>query len=278
MKITKSAMFILVLFIIYLGVSSVLVDSEVNLGHHPYHFIYDFYDEPKGSLDAVYIGSSVVYSTWVAPIAWKEYGIKVWPYASSGQSIMMARSIIENARHYQPDALYIVNVRMVQPTTLDVAHWLTDYIPNSVNKVTLQEDICRAAGFNFEESTEVLLPIVRFHDRWNRISAKDFHHDINGLKAGNYASYYLQEKMGEPIEFHTTDVRAELKDGVQGEVIRLLDYCEDNHIKVLFVISPHCNDESSNEGINTVKDIIEERGFEVLDMFEHLEEIGIEVL
>ena len=68
--------------------------------NHPDHRIYQmiggFYEEPEDSLDGVYIGSSNCYAFWNHLVAWENYGIAVYPYASGSQPFYAAEYLIRD--------------------------------------------------------------------------------------------------------------------------------------------------------------------------------------
>ena len=66
--------FIFIGLILFSSVSKILVSPASD--YRNYQWIAGFYEEPEDSLDAVYIGSSAVYSSWIAPWAWNRELLK----------------------------------------------------------------------------------------------------------------------------------------------------------------------------------------------------------
>ena len=103
-RILRVVAFILLLILVITAVSEPLVSvSSID-----YHLIAGFYEEPEESLDAVYIGSSNCFVFWNPLFAWEEYGICVYPFASSAQPFYAAEYLIKECRKTQPDAVYII--------------------------------------------------------------------------------------------------------------------------------------------------------------------------
>ena len=60
-----------------------------------------FYEEPKDSLDVLYIGSSSVYMDFNPLVAYKEYGFKTGLLSYGLQPFIMTKYLIEDSRNFQ---------------------------------------------------------------------------------------------------------------------------------------------------------------------------------
>ena len=65
---------------------------------YQHQLIQGFYEEPPGTLDAVYLGASHVYTFWQAPIGWHQRGIAVFPFSSASQPITAVPYLIEEVK------------------------------------------------------------------------------------------------------------------------------------------------------------------------------------
>ena len=88
-KIIKIFGFFLVFLFLISKLSNIL--SYPDAVGDGYKQMIGFYDEPMGTLDAVYLGSSTTYKYWSAPWAWQHYGLTVYPFASAAQPLMAAK-------------------------------------------------------------------------------------------------------------------------------------------------------------------------------------------
>lgn len=68
-----------------------------------------------------------------------------------------------------------------------------------------------------------------------------------------------------------------MTDYAQNTLNRVLDYCDDNHVNIIFVITPSILDDSKFGLLNSAKDMISQRGYAVLDLTEKSEEIGLDL-
>ncbi len=244
-----------------------------------YQSIEGFYEEAGDTLDAVYIGSSNVYSFWNSLLAWKEYGIAVYPFASSSNLFFSTEYLIKEARKTQPDALFIVNINTLTDGEVPDASItrLIGPMPFSFNKIALIHHLCEVGDYSFKDRMEFYLPIIRFHARWNELEKRDFGIELNGFKSAqtgiNYSkivdisdSYVLMDKV------------TELSDKIVSSTESLLDYCEEEHVNVLFVTVPQGRGNVEDViRYNSLNAMIEERGYKTLDLMGKTDEIGLDL-
>lgn len=244
-----------------------------------YQNIAGFYEEPADTLDAVYIGSSNVFVFWNSLLAWREYGIAVYPFASNGNIFFSTEYLIKEARKTQPDALFIVNVNtLTDGAVRDAAITrLTGPMPFSFNKLTLIHHLCELGDYSFEDRMAFYLPIIRFHSRWNELEKRDFGIELNGLKGSQTdISYGVAVDISE--NYILTDEVTELSDKIISSTESLLDYCEKENVNVLFVTVPQLR-ESEEDVVryNSLNALIEERGYKTLNLMGKTDEIGLDL-
>ena len=261
--------------ILFFCITKILVNPETNMDLRHYQWIRGFFAEPADSLDAVFIGASHVYSSWVPAIAWKKYGIKIWPLTSAALGGDYIKSIIENIRLLHKDALYIVCMNsFLYHTYWPGIHRLSDYWP----KLYRLKMIFNQYSDGLVESsdiTEYIAPLMRFHDRWNQLLKEDFHYKIDGMKGGSSYELFLDGAKDVSTTFYDTSKRKEIDQEALATLYEFLLYCEKNSIRVLFVGSPWCVSEDEKAMVNYVEDAILSKGFVVINLQNYLDEIGL---
>lgn len=243
-----------------------------------YQWMTSIYQEPKDSLDAVYIGSSSCYSYWNPLFGWNNYGIAVLPYCCSYQPLEASEALIREARKTQPDALYIVNINTLGDGSLmdTTMHRVIDYMPLSLNKLQLIDTLCDLNDFGFSERLEYYIPLVRYHSAWKDVTSKDFNFSNNGLKGVNKYSWYFETVENITDKYLRSDQTTVLSDALMNTVSSLMEYCKEEDVNVLFVAAPRAETTLERLGkINTVKNILTEGGFKVLYLMDKTEEIGL---
>ena len=240
--------------------------------------IEGFYEQKEDSLDAVFIGSSATYAFWMAPYAWMEYGITVYPYSTSSQPIQMAKYIMEETRKTQPNSMFIVNLASVQiEITNTNLHNLSDNMPSSLTKYQMIRDLTDQAGLNFSESLEFYLPFVLYHERWSELGSNDFNPPEDLYKTGNTYETFLDSVEDVSDRLDGSEYYHPLDDSSYDALMELVDYCEQENITVLFVVTPLSLTDETQLGMqNAAVELVRSRGFDVLDMDDLSEEIGID--
>jgi len=270
----RGIIFICIFILIFNCVSQVLNNAGSRKG---YKYVGEFYKERENSLDAIYLGSSNCYSFWNPITAWDNYGISIFPYATSGQPIAAAKYLISETRKTQPNAMFILNINNTTTNTFFANIYKTILqMPFSLNKIKLINYLCDIADYSLQERLEFYIPIIRYHSRWNELRVDDFYNEDEGIKGAKEYSQYLSYETDITKEYIYSDKRVKLSDKLEKVIDDLLDYCDEENIKILFVVVPRAeSNENSIARINSLSDRIADRGYTVLNLRDKLEEIGI---
>ena len=230
-----------------------------------------FYQEKKNSLDAVYVGSSNVYAYWQAPLGFQEYGLAVYNYSLPQMPINAFKYMIEECRKTQPDALYIMNLNAFKTEIMDEAtmHFSLDCMPFSSTKVKLVNELAGQLGYTGLDKLEFYFPLLRFHSGWSDLETIDFTNYYNGMKGASLYSTFLQTVTDVTALQSVTDRRAELTEKQLMLINDLMQYCQEENVKVLFVAVPQAikNDRSVWE-LNALYDMVRENGFDAINLLD----------
>ena len=274
-RIVKSAIFLLVFYILFFLISHVLV-GEIDT--YNYQQSAGFFEEPKDSLDAVYIGASPTFTSWIAPLAWKKYGIAVRTFANDNQPLVAAQNLLKIARKEQPNAVYMVAINGLYETddlTAESVHRTTDFLPYSFERFSLIHMLCNDFNIRREERLALHIPIIRYHYRWDSLSKNFFCREIENTKGGFAQQSFLNEADDISGDFCETNERSPLSDFTQEALAGLLNYCEKENVKVVFVLSAQYRDEQVQKQYNTIIDEINESGFPLINEFLDFNTIGL---
>ena len=275
--IIKAVLFTLIFVLLFAYASKVVTYPS---DYRNYQWIGGFYEEEEESLDAVYIGSSNCYAFWNSMTAWDEYGIAVYPYSCNAMSFLATEHLIKETRKTQPDALFVVNVNTISETTVTIekVHHLLDYMPFSLNKLELIDALADAGDFTTEERMECIVPMLRYHSRWSDLNEKDFKYKVNGMKGSSAYSTFLKTYVDITERYVLTDETADVPEIYEEALKSLLDYCDEEKVKVLFVTVPRAEkDEERLKQINQINAMIEKRGYDTLYLMDQTVEMGIDI-
>ncbi len=274
-NVVKTIAFVTLFLVLFAGVSKVMTCPA---DYRNYQWIAGFYEEPKESLDAVYIGSSNCYSFWNSLTAWQEYGIAVFPYSTNAQPFAAAKYLIKETKKTQPNALFIVNINTLEDNGLRISdfHHLLDYMPLSMNKLALTNHLAKVGGYTLSESMELYIPMIRYHERWDELVPEDFQYEVDGLKGASSYGIYLHGSTDVTEEYITSEKEGQQEPELEALITDLLDFCDEEQVNVLFVTVPRAEkNEETIQKFNLVNRLIEERGYPTLNLNDKVSEMGI---
>lgn len=260
-NLIRATSFILVFILAFSFVTQIVTVSASNV---EYQWMSGIYEEPEGSLDAVYLGSSNCYAFWSPNLAWEEYGIAVYPYTCSSQPLVVAEYLIKEARKTQPDAVYVVNINTLGDGSVSdtVMHRLLDFMPLSQNKLELTDYLCDLANLSFSDRLEYYLPIIRYHEKWAELTADNFSTEINDLKGGNTHTWHLGDVKDVSANYKTSEESYDISEALEDSINSLLDYCDKEDVKIVFVTVPRAEAKIETvQKFNTVNKLITDRGY-----------------
>jgi len=245
-----------------------------------YQMIGGFYEEPENSLDGVYVGSSNCYAFWNPLVAWENYGLAIYPYASGSQPFHATEYIIREARKTQPDAVYIVNLNSVDADDWSAGsiHLLVNYMPESKIKDALIEYLGSLIGYSRIDNLEFHFPWIRSREYWLDYLENGFFPELDGLKGTMRYGDYLKTYTDIADAYILSDARADIPNELTECIDSLLDYCDAENVNVLFVSVPRAETSENTLGrINTVSDMIRARGYDVLHLTDKAGEMGLDL-
>ena len=263
-KVIKVIAFLLIFCVCFFTVQGLLTGD---VDTRDYRRIKGFFDQREDSLDAVFLGSSATYAFWTPAFAYREYGITVYSLSNAKQEILTAKYLIDDARKTQPDALYIVNLVSVTEQYNFRIHSVLDGYPNTINKFKMIHYMSELGGYSLGERMEFYFPIIRFHDRWNDLYTFDFKKTDEPYKGSSSYNSFINLTADCSGGLWDYDERVPVSQQMEDGIIDLMDYCEEENVNVLFVLTPQTVKDTVKRGQqNTLMDLVESRGFKTLDM------------
>lgn len=240
---------------------------------------YHTYNSLKeNTVDAVYIGASVVDRSWASPAAFKEYGMTVFPYSSDSAPCVLTKHMLIEAKKTQSPKLWIIDVKsfIVDPVIdgqAEKVRRVTDLWPMSKNKINALNYAFKYLEQNdeFKKDVSWYLPLVKYHGRWDsqdenvvKLSESDF---TNGQD--KYMGAYASKKNSGFIKAYdvpkTTSESLAIPKNSEVILRDLLDYLKESNEQVLFVVSPSADPIERFKKFNYIFSIIDEYGFDYIN-------------
>lgn len=250
--------------------------------------ICGFYAEDENSLDMVYVGGSACYMFWEPLAAWNKYGFTSYNFAADALQPQSIKYLIKEIQKTQSPELILIDARPFQ-------------YGNSFSYVENVKNMERVAPFrNVVDNMKFSKNRFDLISKWapKQEAEWTYHFDISKYHSNMYAflntenwSYIRNEKRlsakgfeyypeAEPITFTDTCAITEerpLNLEVDDLFIDLLEYCKQQELQALFIVSAYCNSEETQPLYNYMERRCAEYGQGFLNVNDYFYEIGFDV-
>lgn len=270
----KTVCFLLILALILSWVNAVLALKNFD-GLHP---MQQFYEQEKGSVDVLVLGSSHAFVNIDPGILWEEYGISAYDLAGGIQPFWNTYYFLKEALKTQLPKLVVMDAYTAtftleyNDTGRAIAN--TFGMKWSWDKV---EAIKLSAPPNQQSS--FLLGYCQYHTRFRGLTREDFLDDTgDSAKYSNWKGSYVSTAVNSqqwPAEIQT-DERKPMTPKTEEWYRKTIELAQTSGIPLLIVVTPYPGVTAGEQAIfNTAADIAAEYGvpfinfnedFEVLDL------------
>ena len=243
------------------------------------YIVKGFYEEPKNSLDVIFMGNSDVYRG-ISPITlWDEYGIASYNFVSSGQRMWTAYYMLEESLKYQKPKLIVLNMDSAFNESNSSESNYRKAFDNMKFGTTKLKAITDPVYKNSESDIlSYIFPIVRYHSRWEELTDKDFR---KALKSEKFAYKGMDlitdiQPYNEEYKYMSRDHSKE----VIGEkclkyLNKIINLCKEQNIELLLIEIPSAESWSKDLS-NKTEDFAKEYNLEFIDMNLNASEFGFD--
>lgn len=235
--------------------------------------ILSLYEEPRDSLDVIFIGSSHILNGVLPLELWQEYGIVSNNLGQHGQSIPISYYMAQEAiRTQHPDLIVLDAYMLYYPELIyegdGNSHKSIDNMAWSGPKLRAIFEL-----FSWEDRWDYLVPLSFYHTRWKELSAEDLAPiDTTGKGCEVRLDTVPYPEM-EPVD---PDYTQPLSDVALEYFDRLAELCEAEGVELLLVCAPfHATREQQGQ-MNAVGEVAEAYGLPYWNYLSRLEEIGFD--
>ena len=237
-----------------------------------------FYNEPKNSLDIVYLGASNVDQSFNTTLAYNLYGYTTGILSSSSQPITLTESLIEEVKKYQSPSLYILDISRVAYNIDEIQEAeirkVTDNMKFSKNRINaIKKALSYKSDVDEEQYINYYVSWLMYHNGYKSLNR---YHIYN---TSLYKGFIFEiGTIGiEPLERKSYKENSmELPKENEELLLNLLEYIKSNDLNVLFVVPIRNFEESINLRLNDAIKIISEEGFNVINFNTMENELNID--
>ncbi|MCM1251767.1 MAG: SGNH/GDSL hydrolase family protein [Clostridium sp.] len=238
-----------------------------------------FYAQKDDTLDIVMIGSSPVFPYYSAPMLWGETGIAAYPLSSNLQRPAAMKYLVKEAQKTQSPSLYIFEMRMYTmedaglTENMAYTRGVTDNLKYSANRV----ETIQALVPEGEDRLSYYIDLFKYHTNWKMFALSSEWNNWRYEKENNLKGFFIKDEVGPTPTPTVGGMKGEMKiPNEQEAYLRdLLQYLQENKLQALFIVSPYGESMEEQQMFNYMGGIIEEAGYQFLNMNNHYDEIGI---
>lgn len=281
-KIIKSCAFFLIFMVMFrvVGKAFIVMDNVDTVN------IDGFLHERKDSVDVVLMGQSEIYRGFAPGLAWKEYGIKSVDFSVGDSPCSQYISMLREVLKRQNPKLLVVNAStfLHGDENLDDEVLLRKWIDNMPEGTDKINTINTTMADTIRDNT--IVSMGKYHGNWKYpdkvLTSFCLRAHLFFNKGGYLKGFYTRSQ--------TTggrDKLAEIGWPAQEEYIltercekylrNFLQYCRENKVNnMLMIVPPHETMATKTDGIEKMKAIVDEYGYDFEDYHDNYEKCGID--
>ena len=245
-----------------------------------YYTIHGFYEEPKDTIETVFLGSSVMVSAIAPTELYDEYGLSTYNLATEQQPMIASYYWLEEVYHLHSNTLktVVLDVSQLRFEVRDVSYRIaTDPMKFSAAKLRSVLDYTKE---DLSEVSSYLFQLILYHDRWNSLTEKDFQKSeidpVNGMRGYYFTSVdpYCSTKVyadfmpvSQKVLYGLSTDEEVGKAEFQSDSVRYLEkmikFCAEKQIKLVLIKTPQEN--WNNLHHNAVQDLAKKNKVDFLD-------------
>lgn len=237
--------------------------------------VAEYYTSEKNH-ELLVIGDCEVYEN-ISPVTlWEDYGITSYIRGSPQQLIWQSYYLLEDALRYEKPKAVIFSVLAMkygEPQNEAYNRLTIDGMRLSPSKIAA----ANASMTEGESLISYLLPIFRYHDRWNALTSGDLRYMFSA-RGVSFNGFMMRSDV-KPLE--TLPTAPKLADYNFGEnswkyLDKMRELCEDNGVELVLLKAPTLYPHWYAEWDTQITDYAETHGLLYINALETLDTIGID--
>lgn len=252
-QLLRTILFFLIFALLFAGFTHLLVpkSNAKEAGIHD-DWAKGFLAEPDNTIDVLVLGDSEVYSCLAPLLIWQEQGITAYSCGTSDQKLYQTESYLHRVFETQSPKIVLLETNILYRD-----YSTTDRIPHF-----------------FEEH----FPLVRYHDRWKKLTKEDFVQKVGFTHIQRDKGYMHLEEVLPADDSRYMEYTEELEP-IPSKSIRhvnnILTFCQEQGARLILFSSPSTANWDYLRH-NAVTQFAQELGVPYLDMNLMTEDIPID--
>ncbi len=207
--------------------------------------IKGFYSEESNTMDVLVIGSSGIGRGYSPVTVWNKYGITSYNLGTAYQTMPCAYYLLKEALKYQNPKVVVLDM---DATFIDYKTPEETYrkLFDNMKLDNIKLEAINDRNIGIDDKLSYVFPLLRFHSRWNKLEENDFKKSLKseynkvsykGMSMNIDVKPYIDNKK----YMEDKGEKAEILEKNLNYIVKIIDLCEKNNIKLLMTELPSPN-------------------------------------
>jgi len=236
---------------------------------------YEYYGEEKNH-EVIFIGDCEVYANFSPMVLYEQEGIISYVRGNSQQLIWQSYYMLKETLKYETPKVVVFNVnsmRYSEPVSEAYNRLAIDKMKWSKEKV----DIIKASMTEEESFLSYLIPLLRYHSRFDKLTSEDFKYLLK-TKNNTYNGFLINKNV-KPLENLPTKRRLanyNFSENCYEYLNKITELCKQNNIKLVLIKAPSVYPYWYDEYEEQIQKYAKENNLDYYNFKEKVQEIGID--
>ncbi len=274
-QVGKIILFLAILLILIISLSYIMRTN----GNVKNRFV-GFYAQKKNSIDVLMFGASPIGTSFAPGYIWEQYGITSYPLSSNSQRAKAIKYLIEEGYRYQNPEVIVIELRMFaypdEQEAKDTPHIreVVDNMRYSFHRIKTIQELTDQVD---EPIYTFIFDFFKYHSNLGVLLQKEEWLNYRFVKEDvNKGFENPMDWIGGTSNLPDVEMNQTLPISLeQEEYLReLCEYLKNKNQKTLFIVTPKWIDEEYQSKMNYMKQIVENYGFQYINLNEEHDDIG----
>lgn len=235
------------------------------------------FNREKLNNNVLFVGSSVVYSAINPIILWEKYGIASFDRGSSSQPTWTSYYLIKDSIEVAKPELVALDVNFMR--------YEDDYVEEPSNRKVFDGmrisrnkfEAIKAAKSPDEAYIDYIVPLFRFHSRWQYLKAEDIKY-LYYKPTVSYNGYLYSEVVDPAVGGREVDglFEVRLSDRNAEYLEKIIRLCQENGVQIVLFKTPSYRPKWDENFDSDIRFIADKYDVRYIDFDEKTDEIGLD--
>ncbi len=274
MKYIKPTIVIIIFILIFIFLNK-LLSPKYMTDLVEGNMTYEYYGEEKNH-EVIFIGDCEVYANFSPMVLYEQEGIISYVRGNSQQLIWQSYYMLKETLKYETPKVVVFNVnsmRYSEPVSEAYNRLAIDKMKWSKEKV----DIIKASMTEEESFLSYLIPLLRYHSRFDKLTSEDFKYLLK-TKNNTYNGFLINKNV-KPLENLPTKRRLanyNFSENCYEYLNKITELCKQNNIKLVLIKAPSVYPYWYDEYEEQIQKYAKENNLDYYNFKEKVQEIGID--